>query len=496
MKAQLFKQGVTAALMVLLAGCTLAPEYKRPALPVQAAWPDQPKVQWGEYDQPTTLGLQSAAAVDPQNTLPVADLGWRDFFHDPRLQKLIELALIDNRDLRVAVQRVEEARAQYGVQWGQQFPTIGGGVQGKRQRLPSNLRSGGADSSAISSQYEAGLGLTAFEIDLFGRLRSLSQAAFQQFLATAQARKSVQMTLVGEVAESYFNVRAAEVQLELTQKTLASRQESYKLVKSRFDGGVASELDLAQAKSLLDSAAADLAQLARLQAQSANALVVLIGAPLPTDLPPPAPFDANQLLASVPAGLPSDLLMRRPDILAAEHQLQAANANIGAARAAFFPAISLTGLFGSASPSLGGLFKGGQDYWSFSPSITTPLFMGGQLRENLNVAKARNNIAVAQYEQAIQQAFREVADALAGEATYGTQVQALRALQASSARTLELSELRYKSGIDSFLQVQNAQVSYFSAQLGLVSAGLAALSNRVELYKALGGGWSETTKLP
>ncbi|MPT39206.1 MAG: efflux transporter outer membrane subunit, partial [Achromobacter sp.] len=285
-------------------------------------------------------------------------------------------------------------------------------------------------------------------------------------------------------------------QLELTQRTLASRQESYDLVKRRFDGGVASELDLNQSKSLLDTASSDLAQLARARAQALNALVLLVGTPLPADLPEAATFGRDQLLATVPSGLPSDLLERRPDILAAENQLKSANANIGAARAAFFPTISLTGLLGVASPSLGDLFKGGQGYWSFSPSITTPLFAGGSIREGLNLAKARDNIAVAQYEQTIQQAFREVSDALAGEATYGAQLDAQRALQESSSRTLELSNLRYTNGIDSYLQVQTAQVDFFNAQLSLVQTGLAALINRVELYKALGGGWEENTKEP
>ncbi|MBB1593817.1 efflux transporter outer membrane subunit [Achromobacter sp. UMC46] len=497
MKALMFKQtAMSAFVAVALAGCSLAPDYKRPDAPVTGAWPDQPKVQYGGYANPTSLGSQPSTSVMPQDGTPAADLGWREFFRDPRLQSLISLSLVNNRDLRVAVQRVEEARAQYGVQRGAQWPSIGAGIQGQRQHLPSNMRAGGPDSSSISSSYQAGIGLTTFEIDLFGRLRNLSEAAYQQYLSTEQAQKSVQITLVGSIAQSYFNLRAAEVQLELTQRTLASRQESYNLVKRRFDGGVASELDLNQSKTLLDTASSDLAQLARARAQALNALVLLVGAPLPEDLPAAATFGRDQLLATVPSGLPSDLLERRPDIVAAENQLKAANANIGAARAAFFPTISLTGLLGVASPSLGDLFKGGQGYWSFSPSITTPLFAGGSIREGLNLAKARDNIAVAQYEQSIQQAFREVSDALAGEATYGAQLDAQRALQDSSARTLELSNLRYTNGIDSYLQVQTAQVDFFNAQLSLVQTGLAALINRVELYKALGGGWEETTKEP
>ncbi len=497
MKALMIKQSALSAFVaVALAGCSLAPDYTRPDAPVTGVWPDQPKVQYGGYNNPTSLGSQPASAVVPEAGIPAADLGWREFFRDPRLQSLIALSLVNNRDLRVAVQRVEEARAQYGVQRGAQWPSIGAGIQGQRQHLPANMRAGGPDSSSISSSYQAGIGLTTFEIDLFGRLRNLSEAAYQQYLSTEQAQKTVQITLVGSVAQAYFNLRAAEVQLDLTQRTLASRQESYDLVKRRFDGGVASELDLNQSKTLLDTASSDLAQLARARAQALNALVLLVGAPLPADLPPPATFGRDQLLATVPSGLPSDLLERRPDILAAENQLRSANANIGAARAAFFPTISLTGLLGVASPSLGDLFKGGQGYWSFSPSITTPLFAGGSIREGLNLAKARDNIAVAQYEQTIQQAFREVSDALAGEATYGAQLDAQRALQESSSRTLELSNLRYTNGIDSYLQVQTAQVDFFNAQLSLVQTGLAALINRVELYKALGGGWEETTKEP
>ena len=280
MMALKFRQtALSACVAVALAGCSLAPDYKRPDPPVSGLWPDQPKVQYGGYAKPTTLGTQPSTGVMPQDGTPAADLGWRDFFRDPRLQSLIELALVNNRDLRVAVQRVEEARAQYGIQRGAQWPSIGAGIQGQRQHLPENMRMPGAGS--ISSSYQAGIGLTTFEIDLFGRLRNLSEAAYQQYLSTEQAQKSVHITLVGAVAQSYFNLRAAEVQLDLTQRTLASRQESYDLVKRRFDGGVASELDLNQSKSLLDSASADLAQLARAQAQATNALVLLVGTPLP-----------------------------------------------------------------------------------------------------------------------------------------------------------------------------------------------------------------------
>ncbi|MBO9353479.1 efflux transporter outer membrane subunit [Bordetella petrii] len=494
MTALMYKRtALSACLAAMLAGCSLAPDYQRPESPVPGDWPAQPQVQYGSYDRPTSVGEQPAQAVAPAGAVPAADIGWREFFRDPRLQALIELSLLNNRDLRIAVQRVEEARAQYGVQRGAQWPSIGAGVEGTRQRLPANMSQTG--ESFVGNSFQAGIGLTTFEIDLFGRLRNLSEAAYQQYLATEQAQRSVHITLVGAVAQAYFTQRAAEVQLDLTRKTLASRQESYDLVKRRFDGGVASELELNQSKGLLDSASADLAQLARVRAQSINALTVLVGTPLPADLPAPAEFGRDQLLATVPAGLPSELLERRPDIMAAENQLKAANANIGAARAAFFPTISLTGMLGFASTSMGSLFEGSQRAWNFTPSLTTPIFAGGSIREGLNLAKARDNIAVAQYEQTIQQAFQEVSDALAGEATYGAQIDALRSLQTSTARTLELSNLRYTNGVDSYLQVQTAQVDFFSAQLGLVQAGLEALNNRVELYKALGGGWHEATQV-
>ena len=452
MKALMYKQtALSAFVAVALAGCSLAPDYKRPDAPVSGNWPDQPKVQYGAYAKPTALGTQPAASVEPQAGTPAADIGWREFFRDPRLQRLIELSLANNRDLRVAVQRVEEARAQYGVQRGAQWPSIGAGIQGQRQHLPANMRAPGAGS--ISSSYQAGIGLTTFEIDLFGRLRSLSEAAYQQYLSTEQAQKSVHITLVGSVAQAYFNLRAAEVQMDLTQRTLASRQESYNLVKRRFDGGVSSELDLNQAKTLLDSASSSLAELARARAQAVNALVVLVGAPLPEDLPAPAAFGREQLLATVPAGCRPTCWSAGPT--SSPPSTSSSRPMPISARARVLPDHLPDRPAGAASPSLSDLFKGGQGYWSFS-SITTPLFAGGSIREGLNLAKARDNIAVAQYEKTIQQAFREVSDALAGEATYSAQLDAQRGLQDSSARTLELSNLRYTNGVDSYLQADGA----------------------------------------
>ncbi len=456
---------------VLLAGCSLAPDYQRPDAPIPGSYPGQ-------------NGVAQASA---------ADLGWEQFFHEPRLKALISLALENNRDMRIAVKRVDEARAQYGITRSDQFPQIGATAQEQAQRMPPNMRMAGPDSPAVTRSFTSGIGITDFELDFFGKQRNLSEAAFQSYLATVEGRKTAQINLIGQLATAYYNLRAAQQQNELVAKTLKSRQATYDLVQTRFRGGVASALDVNQAKTSLDAARATSAELDRSEQQARNAMQLIIGAPLPANLPPPSPFAGDVLMAKIPAGLPSDLLTRRPDIIAAEHDLLAANANIGAARAAFFPSISLTGLIGTASPTLGSLFAGGQGSWTFSPAISLPIFTAGRLRNNLELTEVRKDIAVAQYEKTIQTAFREVADALAGEATYGTQLQALREQQKSAYESLNLADLRYKNGIDSFLQVQTAQINLFTVQQSFVQAGLGSLLNRVELYKALGGGWTRDT---
>jgi multidrug efflux system outer membrane protein len=505
-------------MLVWVAGCTpLVSNYERPAAPIEANWPDQPKIELGN-DKTATLAMRPVPAsgavhADHNNganhgtnvsngngngngngNIATAAMGWREFFLDPRLQALISLALTNSRDLRIAVQQVEEARAQWGQQKGQVWPSIGIGAQGQLERQPPDLRMPGGKNDAVTRQYQAGLGLLSFELDLFGRLSSLSRASYQQFLATEEAHRSVHISLIGTVAQAYLTLCAVDSQLALTRQVLAARQASYGLVRRRFEGGVATELDLEQSKSLLESATGQLAELARTQSQAKNALVLAVGASIPDDLPPPLPFGSAQMLTAIPAGLPSALLEQRPDIRGAEHALQAAHANIGAARAAFFPTISLTGLYGIASASLSGLWKGDTRFWSFSPSLTAPIFAGGSIQAGMDLAQARQHIAVAQYEQSIQQAFREVADALAGEATYAVQLKTLDALVASSSKTLALSNLRYTSGVDSYLQVQDAQVNAFNAQLSLLQTRLAALVNRVQFYKALGGGWLKTTQ--
>ncbi|PLC54146.1 multidrug transporter [Pollutimonas nitritireducens] len=465
-----------------LAGCSLAPKYQRPVAPVPGQYPDQDAVQ--------NRGSGTAASVAPDAAYG-SDLGWSEFFTDPQLKALIRLSLANNRDMRIAVQRVQEARAQYGIADSDRLPTIGIGGNAQFTRNPENLRMG-EDAGSVSRYYQAGVGLTAFEIDFFGRVKNLSEAAYQQYLATAQASRTVHINLVALVAEAYFRLRTAQQLDGLMQKTLESRQNTYSLVKARYDAGVASSLDLSQARAQLDTVRVDREGIKRSQAQAFNALQLLLGTEIPQDMPQSTAFGRDQVLAAIPVGLPSDLLERRPDIMGAENALLAANANIGAARAAFFPNISITGLLGFASPQLGGLFGSGQRFWQFAPQLQMPIFSGG-VSGNLDLAEARNNIAVAQYEKTIQTAFREVADALAGEATYDRQLDALRSLEAAASESLSLATLRYETGIDSFLQVQNAEVDLYTTQQTFYQIGMESLMNRVELYKALGGGWLESS---
>ena len=481
--------GVTFVCL-LLAGCNLAPIYQQPSSTVSAVYPPQPLTSYdsrtGEFSEsmvrPDQFSGQASVVGD------VAEVPWQTFFRDPQLKALIALSLENNRDLQVAVARMQEAEAIWGIQRGEMFPQLGTALSGARQRAPSPL----SNSNVITSQYTAGIAVTAFELDLFGRLRNLSEAAFQQYLASAEGARGVQITLVADTAIQFFRLRMAQVMVTLTQQTLQSRKQSYDLVTARFRGGVSSELDMVQAKTLVDAAAADLARFLRQQAQAKNALVVLIGQPWPDDLPAPLPFDGLEQLINIPIGLPSQLLTRRPDIRAAENQLLAANANIGAARAAFFPNISLTGSLGTASTSFNNLFGAGSGAWAFTPSIGLPIFAGGSLQAGLAQANAAQQAAVATYQQSVEQAFREVADSLAGEGTLGSELEARGAQKEAAQRFLTLSNARFFNGIDSFLEVQIAEVQVFNAQLLQVQSAFETLTNRVNLYKALGGGWDET----
>jgi NodT family efflux transporter outer membrane factor (OMF) lipoprotein len=410
-------------------------------------------------------------------------MAWQRFFADARLQQLIGLALANNRDLRVSTLNIEQARAAYQIQRSDRLPKITAVAN-------ENRTTTGADNNPVATTYQAGLAMTAFELDFFGRVRNLSQSALSQYLATEEARKTAQISLVASVANTYLTFLADEELLALTQQTLKTREESLRLTNLRFQNGVSSKLDLQQAVSLVEQARTTLAQAQRQRAQDLNALTLLIGQPIPDSLPQGATLAATQL-PDLPAGLPSDLLMSRPDIRAAEQQLIAANANIGAARANYFPRISLTATTGSVSNELSGLFKSGSYGWTFSPQALLPIFDFGARRAGVESARAGRDIAVARYEQSIQTAFREVADALAGQATFTEQLRAQQAVAAAEADRFRLSDLRYRSGTASYLDLLDAQRSLFNAQQQAIGANLLRLQNQVTLYRVLGGGWSE-----
>jgi len=471
---------LTVALItaLLAAGCTLEPKYERPAAPVPQSFPEGKA--YHEGDAAPTTGKAAA------------DIGWREFFTDARLQQLIELTLANNRDLRVAALNVEAQRAQYRIQRADLLPTISATANESVQSVPPYLNKPGLPIPSTIRQYTVGVGFTSYELDLFGRIRSLTHQQLETYFGYQETRRSTQISLVAEVADGYLTLLADQELLRITEETLRSDTDSYTLTQRMLESGQATELDLRQAESAVDAARASLAQYTRQVAQDLNALQLLVGAPLPEELRRGPPLETQSFLEELPAGLPSDLLARRPDILSAEHSLRAANANIGAARAAFFPSVSLTGLFGTSSAQLSGLFGNGSKYWSFNPQLSVPIFAGGANVANLDLAKVQKNLQVAQYEKAIQTAFREVADALAARGTLQQQLEAQRALVDAAGASYTLSEMRFHSGVDAYLTVLDSQRTLYSAQQGLVSVELTRLENLVGLYKALGGGWEET----
>ncbi|KND58453.1 RND efflux system, outer membrane lipoprotein CmeC [Candidatus Paraburkholderia schumanniana] len=471
---------IATAVAALATGCTMAPTYERPAQPVPA-----------DYRTDGVYGAQPVAAPGARSAdgVAAADIGWRNFFVDARLQRLIGIALANNRDLRVAVLNVQAAQAQYRIVRSELLPTIGAQAGQAKQRTPRDLS---LFNQTISNQDNVGLN-GSWEIDLFGRVQSLKDQALAQYFATAYARKAAEISLVSQVATQYLQVLEADDLLKVTVETLRTAQDSYNLNKLKFEHGTASELDLTQSQTIVQTAAANLQAQQRSRAQAVNALVLLLGEPMPAELPGGAPLNGQDLLTDIPAGLPSDLLTRRPDVMEAEQNLLAANANIGAARAAFFPSISLTGSFGTLSPTLGGLFKPGSAAWSFAPTITLPIFQGGQNMANLDLANIQKNIQIAQYEKAIQSAFREVADGLAARGTYDQQIEVLERDAGAQQRRLDLSTLRYRQGVDSYLGVLEAQQDLYATQQTLISARTQWLTNLVSLYRALGGGWIERT---
>lgn len=448
-----------SALAALLAGCSMMPAYERPAAPVPGEWP-----------QPAAAG----------GTAPASELPWQQFFTDDRLRQLVEIALRNNRDLRVAILNIEQARAQHDIRRADRLPNVS--AQVNASRMPK-----GNDDATTT--YNAGLAVTAWEIDLFGRIASLSEAALAQYLATEEGRKAAQTSLVATVASTWLALVADQELIELTRQTLATREESLRLAKLRFDNGVTSELDFRQAQSLTETARVTLAQLTRQSAVDLNNLALLLGQPVPPDMTARV-TTASVNLPDLPAGTPSEVLTRRPDVRQAEQQLVAANANIGAARAAFFPRISLTAGIGTASTELSGLFQNGSWGWTAAPQLLQPIFDAGRNRAGLASATAARDIAIAQYERSIQAGFREVSDALAGRATFGEQLRAQGAVAEAEAARYRLSELRYNSGVASYLDLLDAQRSLFTARQALVQTRLQQLQNQVLLYRALGGGWS------
>ncbi|MRW86489.1 efflux transporter outer membrane subunit [Pseudoduganella sp. FT26W] len=469
---------IALACAALLSACSLAPSYERPAAPVAAAFPSDSAGAASRTSLPLPLPADAKAAVDT---------GWRDYFTDTRLQQLIAAALDNNRDLRTAALRIEEARALYNIQSADRLPNVSLGATDTRAKTPAFLSTTG--QSTIGKRYDVGVSVSSFELDFFGRVKSLSDATLASYLATDEARQAAQIALVAQVAQAYYTERAYAEQYALAQQTYEARARTYKLTQQRAEVGASSRLDLRSNETLMETARAAALTLARQRAQADNALTLLVGQPATAAASGAMPSDQQiDALNAVPEGLPSDLLARRPDIRAAEQRLKAANANIGAARAAFFPRISLTAAIGSSSPSLGGLFDSGSGSWSFAPQLTLPIFDAGRNSANLTLTDVRKNIAVADYEKTIQTAFREVADALAARDYLGEQVNAQRAVQDAQADRLKLLQLRFDNGVASTLDVLDAQRELFSAQQSLVQARLLRTTTAIDLYRSLGGG--------
>jgi len=456
--------GVTA---VFLAGCSLAPTYTRPEAPVPAEWPGGPAYK-------TAAGTAAMAA----------DVKWEDFIRSEPLREVIRMAIANNRNLRVAVLNIERARALYRIQRAELLPSVHGGAAFSKERVPGILSQGGQPKT--TELYNVSVGVSAWELDLFGRIRSLQDAALEQYLATEQARVSAQIALIAEVTNAYLTLAADRENLELAQSTLTTQQETYEMIRRRAEVGASSDLDLRQAQTRVDAARVDIARYTSQVALDENALTLLVGSTIPPGLLP-AELGEVAALRDFTPGLPSGVLQRRPDILQAEHQLKAAHANIGAARAAFFRRITLTTSFGTTSDQLSDLFKSGSETWAFVPQIVMPIF-DARTWAAYDVTKVDREIAVAQYEKAIQTGFREVADALAQRGTLGDQLDAQQSLVEASAESYRLSDARYTRGIDSYLRVLDAQRSLYSAQQGLIAVRLARLTNLVTLYKVLGGG--------
>ncbi|MEK0434565.1 MAG: hypothetical protein RL369_614 [Pseudomonadota bacterium] len=454
---------MVAGTLLALSGCQILPNFYSPKAPVPEKF------------------------AAPSSDAPAAvEIGWREFFQNAELQQAIEQALANNRDLKATALRIEEARALYGIQRADQLPTINATTGGVRTRtlFPTT----GAYTNYTS--YSVGLGMTAFELDFFGRVKNLSEAALAQFFATEQAQRAAQIALVGEVAKVWLNERALAEQLHIAERTLKARETSFDLVKQRFDAGISNALELRQSETLVQSAAAAVLALRRQHAQSINALALLMGSSGKLS-EQQALLSEQSITADIGAGVPSDVLTQRPDIRAAEQVLRANQANIAAARAAFFPRISLTAGVGLASSSLNNLFDSGSGVWNFTPALSLPIFDNGRNQANLDLATVRANIAIANYEKAIQVAFREVADALDARATLASEISAQQAMRDAQAARLELAQVRYKNGVANYLDVLDAERELYSAEQTLLATRLLRLTNAVDLYRSLGGGVNE-----
>ena len=470
---------VVASSSLLLSACSLMPYFERPQAPVEAAWPL------------ATTDVNSSAA----------DIGWQEFFVDAQLRELIQLALMHNSDLRVAVLNIEKARALYQVRSADLLPTVNASGSANLQHSGNssagasvnntNLTTGGSFRAGNTQNYRASVGFSSYELDFFGRIRSLNEQALQLYLATAEARRSTHIALVAEVANAWLTLQANRQRLQVAQSTLLSQQSSYTINNSRFQFGLATALELRQSQITVDTARVEVARYSSQIQQDQNLLQLLIGSSLPAELATATKLKPLTALAELPVGMPSAVLQQRPDVLQAERRLEAASANIGAARAAFFPSISLTATAGSASPQLGQLFSAGTGFWNFVPQISLPIFNAGRNRANLKAAEIERDIMLVQYQKAIQNAFKEVADSLVIKQNLGEQFTAQNSLVAAANESYQLADARYKSGLDNFLTALDAQRTLYAAEQNLISIELLSYSNQVTLYKVLGGGWHE-----
>lgn len=477
-----YRTTLSAILVVCqLCSCSLTPEYSKPDLPVPKNYP----VDISSSNKP----------LEKQKIVKAAQIGWRDYFADTQLQHLIEQAIQNNRDLRLAALRVEEARAIFRIQRADQLPTIGAGVNASRSRTPGDLNPMGIPTT--SSQYQVGVNMLSWEIDFWGRVRSLKEAALEEFLATHAAQRALTISIVTQVANGYFALKEMDERISLAKQTIQSRQESFRIFKRRYEVGATSKLELAQVEVLLMQARMLATQLEQARDEQAHALTQLVGAEIHFTRTENH-FDDNSFLQTLHAGLPSDLLLQRPDIEAAEHRLKSANANIGAARAAFFPRVTLIGAFGTASAELDGLFHPGSKSWNFAPSISMPIFDSGRNIAGLELASVRRDQAVANYEKTIQTAFREVSDALSAKKWLTDQVAIQKQTLATQAERARLAKLRYEHGAAPYLEVLDAQRDLLTVEQQLVQTRRALLSSQINLYAALGGGtqnFADTTPL-